>query len=35
MKLYPLEPSSRLATNVEGISKKTKMDVLIKGFYSK
>ena len=31
MKLYPLEPSSRLATNIEGISKKTGMDVLIKG----
>ena len=31
MKLYPLEPSSRLATNIEGISKKTRMDVLIKG----
>jgi len=29
MKLYPLEPSSRLATNIEGISKKTRMDVLI------
>ena len=31
MKLYPLEPSSRLATNIARISKKTRMDVLIKG----
>ncbi|MEA2074279.1 MAG: hypothetical protein U9O85_00850 [Euryarchaeota archaeon] len=31
MKLYPLEPSSRLATNIVRISKKIMMNVLIKG----
>ena len=31
MKLYPLEPISRLAINIARISKKTRMDVLIKG----
>jgi len=31
MKLYPLEPSSRLATNIVQISKKIMMNVLIKG----
>ena len=31
MKLYPLEPISRLAINIARISKKIEMDVLIKG----
>jgi hypothetical protein len=31
MKLYPLEPSSRLATNIVRISKRIMMNVLIKG----
>ncbi len=29
MKLYPLDPSNRLATNIAGISKKIKINVLI------
>jgi hypothetical protein len=30
MKLYPIEPSSKLAAKIAGISKKIRMDVLIK-----
>jgi len=29
MKLYPLDPSNRLATNIAGNSKRIKMNVLI------
>jgi hypothetical protein len=31
MKLYPLEPSSKLAAKISGVSKRIKMDVFVKG----
>ncbi len=34
MKLYPLEPSSKLAAKIAGVSKRIGMDVLVKGLHT-